>query len=316
MICFRLKKSFQVVSAIAFIFSFIACHPFKHSEEKAVITVGSRNITKAELKKDIENIRDEMGISDRDLEQGITPVINKIVEKYLIMEYGGELKIEISDDELASSIKDLTKDYPDEAFKDMLLENSIDYDSWEKNLLKKLLIEKISQKAIGGINPITLDEIEAYYNSHKDEFKHPRMVRLRQIVVQSREEAGKILARLAGGEDMGQLAKKCSITPDAKNGGDMGWISEGQFDEDIENIILSLPVGGKSDIIKSSFGYHIFEAMELLAEGYSSLPEVMKEIEASLTLQKKELLYKKWISDLKDRYPVKIEKDIYESWNK
>jgi len=316
MIYFSLKRSFQAVSVIVFIFLFSACHPLKQSEGKAVIIVGSRDITKTELKKDIEDIKDEMGISDSELEQGIESVINKIVEKYLIMEYGKEQKIEISDEELSSSIKDITKDYPNEAFKDMLLRDSIDYEAWEKNLLQKLLIEKITQKAIGKTDPVMIDEIQAYYNSHKESFRHPRMVRLRQIVVQSRDEAEKILARLAAGEDMGQIAQKSSITPDAKNNGVVGWISKGQFDEDIEDIIFSLPAGKRSDIMKSSYGYHIFEVMEERDEGYSSLPDVMKEIEATLTLQKKELSYKKWISELKNRYPVKIEEDIYKSWRK
>jgi len=49
---FRLKKSFQVVSVFAF--SFSACHLFNHSEEKVVITICNRNITKTELDRDIE----------------------------------------------------------------------------------------------------------------------------------------------------------------------------------------------------------------------------------------------------------------------
>jgi len=313
---FRLIKSFQVVSVFAFIFSLSACHVFDHSEEKIVITVGSKNITRTDLKKDIENIKNEMGISDQELKLGIRTIINKAVEKYLIMEYGKKLGIEISDDELASSIKEFKRDYPDEVFKEMLLENSVDYDLWKENLYQKLLIEKITQKAIGDINPITFNETQAYYDSHVDEFKHPLMIRLRQIVVQTREEAEMILNRLAKGEDMGKLAEKYSITPEAKAGGIMGWVAKGQLEETIEDAVFSLPSGKRSDILKSPYGYHIFEVMDVRSEGHKSLPEVMKEIETRLTLQKRELSYIKWISDLKDRYPVKTEEDIYTSWSK
>jgi peptidyl-prolyl cis-trans isomerase C len=313
---FRLKLSFQIVTIIAIIFSFSSCRVFNHSEEDVVISLGSRNITKAELQEDIDKITVEMGIHDQEISQGIKSIINKIVEKNLIMEYGKEVGIEISNDELSSSIKDLTKDYPDEAFKEMLLKGSVDYNTWEKDFGQKLFIEKITQKAIGDTEPITFDETQAYYNAHMDDFRHPMMVRLRQIAVQTTEEAEKILARLASGEDMGKLAEKNSVTPDAENGGSMGWIEKGQLEEDIEDIIFSLPAGKRSNILKSSYGYHIFEVMESRGEGYYSLPEAMEEIEEKLTLQKRELSYSKWISDLKNRYPVKIQEDIYTSWDK
>lgn len=316
MIYFRLKKSFQIASVLTFVFTLSACHLFNNSDQKIVITVGSTNITKGELRKDIVDIMDEMGLSDHDLEFGIRAVINKIVEKYLIMEYGKEIEIKISDDELALAIKDLKGDYPDEIFEQILLENSIDYDSWKEGLYKKLLFEKITQKGIGDIDPITFDETRAYYNAHLDDFKHPLMVRLRQIVVSKREEAEMILKRLAEGEDMGELAEEFSITPDAQDGGVMGWLSEGQLEEPIEDVILSLPEGKRSGILKSPYGFHIYEVMEIRSEGYDMLPDVMKEIEDILILQKKEGLYNTWISGLKGRYPVKIDEDIYTSWNK
>jgi peptidyl-prolyl cis-trans isomerase C len=316
MIYFRLLKPFQIVSVLIIIFSLSACRLFNHSDKKVVITVGSINITKAELNKNIDEIKDEMGISDEELNAGIRPIINKIVEKYLIMEYGNEMGIKISEDEFASSIKELKKDYPDEVFKEKLLENSTDNISWENDLHKKLLLEKIVQKGIENIKPITFDEIQAYYNSYMDEFKHPMMARLRQIVTHTKEEAITIIDRLAKGEDMGELAKKYSITPEGKDGGIMGWISKGQLEENIEKIIFSLPSGKRSEIIKSPFGYHIFEVMDRRAEGYKALPDVMKEIEAKLALQKRELSYSTWINDLKNRYPIKIEEDIYTYWNK
>jgi peptidyl-prolyl cis-trans isomerase C len=316
MVYSRFKKAFQVVSTVAFIFSFSACHLFNHSDEKFVLTVGSRNITRTELNKDISGITNEMGLTNEELKQEIKPVVGKIVEKYLIMEYGKEMDIEVTDDDLAESIKDFKKDYPDNVFQELLLKNSIDYDSWKENLYRKLLIEKITEKAIDNTSPITYEEIREYYDAHRDEYRHPLMIRLRQIVVRTMEEAKNMLNRIVAGEDMGALAKKYSITPDAKDNGIMGWVTKGEFEEGIEGTVFSLPKGKRSDIIKSSYGYHIFEVIDVRSEGAKTLPEVMKEIETKLTLQKRELSYIKWISDLRNRYPVKIEEDIYTSWNK
>jgi len=312
----RSKKAFQVAFVIAVTFSFSSCHIFDNSDEKVVISVGSRDITKGELKENIEDIAGDMGVSGKELELGIRPIINKIVENYLIMEYGREAGIKLSGKELALSIKELTEDYPGEVFKKTLLENAIEYDSWEKSLRRKLLIEKITQKAIGDTDPITFEETKEYYNSNLDDFIHPMMVKLRQIVVKTEEEANSILARLNEGEDMGALAKEYSITPEAADGGVMGWIAKGHLEEGIEDVLFNLPSGKRSGVLKSSYGYHIFEVIETRDEGYYTLPEAMEKIERSLTFQKRELSYGKWISDLKDRYPVKIQEDIYTSWDK
>jgi peptidyl-prolyl cis-trans isomerase C len=299
------------------LFSFIpACQILDGSEGKAVITVGKTGISKAELRAEIGSIISQMGMTDEEAKTAIKSIIQKIIEKYLIIEYAKEQVMSVSDEELDAAVREIKSDYPESGFNEMLLQRYIDINTWKEELRQDLLIKKVISSVLKNIPDVTFNEIIEYYESHEDEFALPRMIQLRQIVTRSQEEAEGIMHRLSEGEQMAELAKKYSITPDAEKGGVMGWIAKGQLEEEIEATIFDLPVGETSPIIGSPYGYHIFEVLSLSDARVQNLLEVKADIESILASQKRETFYAKWVQGLKDRFPVSIDEDIYDDWNK
>ena len=306
-------KNFCLASLL--IFSISACHIFDRPNDRDVITVGKTVITKDELRRDIGHIISEMGMSAEEAKFAIKSIIGKITENYLIMEYGKEEGITLQDDELKAAVREIKKDYPEDIFNKMLLERYIDYNTWEEELREDLLNKKIVTKVFEGMPSVSFNDTMEYYESHRNEFIRPWMVQLRQIVTRSKEDAEKILDRLAKGDEMENLAKEYSITPEAKNGGILGWVAKGELEEYIEEIVFALPINKKSPILESPYGYHIFEVLSVSDEGFKTLPEAKAEIESILTLQKREAFYGKWLDGLKDRFPITIDEEIYSDWN-
>lgn len=95
------------------------------------------------------------------------------------------------------------------------------------------------------------------------------VVRIRHILIsfdakdpaaraQALERIRDIRERVVKGEDFGKLARDNSTDAmTASKGGDLGYMARGQFDEAIEKFAWSAPIGQLSDVITSSFGFHI-----------------------------------------------------------
>jgi FKBP-type peptidyl-prolyl cis-trans isomerase (trigger factor) len=93
-----------------------ACSNVDRSAERVVLSVGDRSITVDKLKKDIKRITLEMGITDQGVKQLIPALTNRIIDNYLILEYGKINGITVSENELNAVIKDIKKDYPEKVF--------------------------------------------------------------------------------------------------------------------------------------------------------------------------------------------------------
>ncbi len=304
-----IKHIFFLVLALSFGSS--ACNILDRSEENVAITVGERNITTDELKRDIKYMTSEMGVTAEGIKYVIDPLLSKLVDHYLVLEYGRQRGITVSEKELESEIQDIIKDYPDEAvFRQMLLKRYLDFEKWKEGLRQQLLVKKIMRRVSENITPVSFEEINRYYETHRNEFKRPRMVKFRQIVTRTKEEAQDIRKRLEKGENLGDLARQYSITPEAEMGGEVGWISKGDLNESMEKSIFALPVGSISQITKTPYGYHIFEVQSKRAEGFKSLSEAMEEIETTLFLRKQEAFHERWLIQLRGLFPVQVNKDL------
>jgi len=77
------------------------------------------------------------------------------------------------------------------------------------------------------------------------------------------ELAQDILAKLRSGEDFAELAKEHSIDESNKDeGGDLGWFPRGVMVEPFEEAAFALQAGEVSDVVTTTFGYHIIEVIE------------------------------------------------------
>ena len=283
-----------------------SCNFVDEPEEEAVITIGDATISMKEMREEIDRFIYDMGITDQDARSGVKSIIDKIVEKRLILEYGRKNGITVSSDELENAVKAIKQDYPEDVFNEILLKRYIDIKEWKKNLNEELLMKKIVETALKDSTAVTFEEAKEYYENHQDEFRHPPMVQIRQIVTKTKEDMQTILKQIKDGKSMAEQAKKYSITPEAENEGILGWVQKGQLDEKIDRLIFSLKEGELSKILETPYGFHLFKVIAVKEEGIEEFPEAVKDIESKISMDKREAMYSKWLEALKVEFPVSV----------
>lgn len=118
----------------------------------------------------------------------------------------------------------------------------------------------------------------------------------RHILLETEEEARDVLDRLHAGEDFAALAKE--LSEDASDeGGDLGWFPRGQMVPEFEEAVFALQPGETSDLVKTSFGYHIINLIERDAD---------RPLDESVLDQRKASALEDWLGER--RYSDHVER--------
>jgi peptidyl-prolyl cis-trans isomerase D len=151
---------------------------------------------------------------------------------------------------------------------------------------------------------VTQQELQSYYDQHRDEYRVPEQVNVRHILIKTplpgpdgkvdqkgvdaaRQKAEDVLKQLKAGGNFADLAKKYSEdTASAKDGGSLGWIQRGRTVPEFEKVAFSLPKGQTSDLVQSSYGFHIIHIDDKQDAHLKTLDEVKAQIEPVIKQQK------------------------------
>ena len=81
------------------------------------------------------------------------------------------------------------------------------------------------------------------------------------ILVKTEAECKKLKAQLDKGADFHQLAKKHSICPSGKKGGDLGEFKKGDMAGPFDKAVFSGPELKVQGPVKTRFGYHLIKVL-------------------------------------------------------
>jgi peptidyl-prolyl cis-trans isomerase D len=95
-----------------------------------------------------------------------------------------------------------------------------------------------------------------------------------------------VLQRAKKGEDFAALAKQYSEDSTAANGGDLSFFGRGQMVKEFEDASFSLPVGGLSDLVKTTYGFHIIKVTDTRAGRTTPFEEVKDRIRQEMQVDR------------------------------
>jgi peptidyl-prolyl cis-trans isomerase C len=288
------------------------CARRDQGEDGAVLVVGSRKVSGAELKGKLNEFMAGLDLSSEEWNAMKEALLQRAIEEYVVLEYGREAGIAVTEPELEAEVHQITADYGERDFQEMLLREDVDMPGWKAKLREQILIRKVLEEVTGRADPPSYEEIKTYYESHQAEFTLPAMVKFRQVVTTTAEEAKTVAEALKAGGRFSDLAMQYSKAPEAATGGEVGWVAAGQLEESMEKAIFTLQIGGISPVVKTPYGYHVFQLVAAKPGGPRPLPEVMADIEIRLSDQKKEKVWLGWLEAQRKRFQVSVRPEIFD----
>jgi foldase protein PrsA len=206
-------------------------------------------------------------------------LLNQTISDVVIKQEIIRRNITIDDAYLNEMIVNIKSQFSDEdQFNQALKAQSLTYQEFSEQLSLKLRLNKMLEMDIPELK-VNESEIKAFFNKNKASLDTPEQIRASHILVNTSEEAEKIIAMLKSGADFASLAKNFSIdTGSAASGGDLGYFSKGAMIPEFENASFGLELGEISAPVKSRFGYHIIKVYDRKPAKAAVLDDNMKAL--------------------------------------
>ena len=224
----------------------IACHRKPSIPPDVVVRVGDRMVSLADFKRYLDRN------TGTDLAQigpeAASALLDQYVEEIILSEYAATHGVEIPAEKIAAAVRS-------------------DPGSTVMEKRDQMRREKLMADVSTEVGTPADDEVRGYYDTHPAEFRSGEEVHVRQILVHDEEQANDLVDKLRHGASFEELSSQFSLAPNAKKGGDIGYVSRGELPKMFEDEIFSLKPGTVSDPIRTESSFHIFRVDDRRAPG-------------------------------------------------
>jgi peptidyl-prolyl cis-trans isomerase C len=127
------------------------------------------------------------------------------------------------------------------------------------------------------------DALRLAYERGKESWRIPEQVRISEILIPRGDGGGEAKAleaaqKLKAGTKFEDLVSRYSSGGTRDRAGDLGYVSKGELNPEIDKVVFSLPVGAVSDPIGTKFGWHIVKVVDKMLVSYKPFADVKAEI--------------------------------------
>jgi peptidyl-prolyl cis-trans isomerase C len=263
------------------------CHKpdLQEPDPNVVATVNGEVLSRADFEQELSRELASAEAPERTPEE-IEPfkraLVDTLVKRMMLLQEAKQQNITVTPEEVDRQMLRLTGDYPTDSFSDALAQGQLSLSELRARESQRLIIEKLFSLTVYSRVGVTEEELRAYYAAHEADFQEPEQVHAAQLVVKGLDEAKRVQAQLKAGKKFADLARRYSLSADAKVGGDLGFFPRGQMPPAFDEVVFNMRPGQVSDVVSTEYGYHLFKVIEFKPARKRDLNEVRRQVEAHL----------------------------------
>lgn len=179
--------------------------------------------------------------------------------------------------------------------------------------LGNLMLIKLREQILAEAPAPTEEDLQAFYEEHKQRFRSPPHAQLEEILLETPSEARQIAAQIEAGAEWSELAR---VHSQRRNVGDgLLYVSQSQapfLGEVWMNAVMNAELNQLQGPIQTRGGYSIFRVIERYPEIYHGLEleRVRKAVVRDVRERTEREFFNSYLRDLYQKYAEQI--DVYE----
>lgn len=240
-------------------------------------------------------------------------LLDSTIERMLILQEARKLEVGVSDDDVDRQLLRMAAQFPADRFEDALGQSALTRAEFKRRTRERLTIEKLFATRVYPRVAVTEAELRAAFTERAAEFEAPEQVRMLQIVVREADEAQRLRNQLRAGKSFGELARRFSLSADAKVGGDLGFFPKGRMPAVFEEWAWKLPLNQISEVVESEYGFHLFQVVGRRPAARPDFAEARVALEKRLVAERQQAAERAWVEALKSRAEVTISEATLQS---
>lgn len=199
-------------------------------------------------------------------------ILERMITDRLQLQFASQTGLRVDDNQLDKTIERIAgqnkMDIP--TFKKALLEDGIQYRKFREDIRNEITLARLREREVDNRINISESEIDSFItmqaaSNSSDEFEISHILvragedSTPEDLKKLRAKAEDALAQLQTGKDFAKISASFSDTPNALEGGSLGWKNGSQIPALFLEALKPLKVGEVSGILRSPNGFHILK---------------------------------------------------------
>jgi peptidyl-prolyl cis-trans isomerase SurA len=200
-----------------------------------------------------------------------TDLLNQLIERKLSDQVAKKNNIEVSEQEIDSALERIkdARALTDDDLRAGLAQQGLTLEEYRKNLKQQLLRNKLVNREVKSKIVITEDDINVYYDVHREKFAGELKYHIWNIFIRIPEFADEstrrlalekmeaVITQLTQGRSFESLAVDDPDSPMAPKGADLGLFKLDELSPELQEAVRGMKTGDFSPILKTDMGYQI-----------------------------------------------------------
>jgi len=275
-----------------------------------VAIVNGIRITEDQLRKE----KDFISLKDVNLDQeGLYQrALKNLIDAAIILQQSRKSGVDVNECEIDEALVDFLAYFNDEEnYKSKLKEVEITEDELRVRLERHVRVGKFLAGKFKCIDNECEERLLIFFEANRELFTTDNKIRLSHILIkgdcgESKECAHQIRYKLHTPEDFLKMVSNVSKCPSCLQNGDLGYLLPGELIPELDSIAFSMKQGEISDILETSFGFHILLVTEIIPSRKLEFEEVRDFLSDYHHNVMVELNIEKYLADLRKKANIEI----------